>query len=89
MGPMTQAEALKHAMRIIEEEQAEVARLQAEVNQLRWLLEARREEDRRDRERPLRVRFGPSPTFQAFSPEFPEYFTPAARRRQARGGIGP
>ena len=86
---MTPVEALKGALGVIEDQRAEIARLTSEAETLRWLLEARRREEERARERPLRVRFGPSPTFLARSPEFPDYATGAARRRQARGGIGP
>lgn len=86
---MTPVEALAQALRIIEDQQAEIGRMRADADTLRWLLGAGREEGKRERNRPLRVRFGPSPTFSARSPEFPEKATDAARRRQARGGIGP
>jgi len=80
---VTPVEGLRHALRIIEAQRAEL-----EV--LRYLLEARRAEDNPwPRNRPRRVRFCPSPTFLAHSPEFRERATEAARRRQARDGIGP
>lgn len=62
---MTPVETLKHSLRIIEEQQVEIKRLTSEQEVSRWLLEQHRRDVEPCRDRPLIVRFGPSPTFLA------------------------